>query len=109
MPSVWISDLDVARDYGAFLLRLLKDQLTRVPLTFDASDDPDLSADLDLSDRVVVEIGGEEIDMFVESITHSHPRSGRHFITVVLSPASVYGTVIVLNRGPGLGTGILSS
>ena len=108
VPPQFISDLNEAKSYANFLLSLLKDPHTRATVVFEAAENMDIAAELDLSDRVVLEVSGGQTDMFVEAIAHRQPRGGRHRITLTLSPAEPYGQVIVLDRGPGLGTGILA-
>ena len=108
VPSQFISSVEEAQAYALFLLALLKDQHTRAEVSFDATTYLTTAISLDLSDRVTLEIAGQEEDMFVEAINHQHPRGNRQRMTLLLSSAAAYGQVIVLDRGPGLGVGILS-
>ena len=93
---------------AGFLVRLLKDPQTRAKVTFEGARYEEAADSLDLSQRVTLRRRGVSEDMFVEGIEHSLSRGGRHYVSVLLSPAGSFGDVIVLDIGPGLDTGILS-
>ena len=77
--------------------------------TWEAASDLDQATQRDVSDRVSVTRRNTEYDYFIESIGHSFSPDGAfHYITDTLSPAGLYGQVIVLNQGPPLGEGVLA-
>ena len=106
-PAQFLNDPGDARGYGRFILQLQKDPLRKADVVINMNDDLQTAIDLDLSDRVTLEQRGVSQEMFVEAIEHRISAGLRHDMHLLLSPALPYGNVIVLDTGPGLGTGIL--
>ena len=108
VPSQFISTLGDAQSYGSFLIRLLKDPQTRAKVTFEGSRYEEAADEIDLSDRVTFRRNGISQEMFVEAIEHRLDHGGQHSVGLTLSPADIFGDIIVLDIGPGLGFGIIS-
>ena len=108
VPSQFISTLADAQSYGGFLVRVLKDPQTRAKVTFEGSRYEEYADSVDLSQRVTLRRRGVSAEMFVEGVDDQLSEGGRHSVGLLLSPADVFGDVIVLGIGPGLGTGILA-
>lgn len=105
-PAKWLGDIDEVEELQDFQLTIYKDPAERVDAEWDAYYNRRLAADLDLSDRCQVIHDEMAHEYFVESIRHEV--SGiNHQVTMKLSPTAGYGTVIILDIGPGLGTGVL--
>ena len=96
-----------ARDYARYILSLLSQPQRRATLSFFAQGNETLANTLNVGDRVSLIARGVPTSMFVESIAHRLKQGLVHTLTLLLSPAEVYASTIVLNHGPGLNTGIL--
>ena len=108
-PPQFLNTIRDVNSHANFLLRLLSEPQLRGTVLFDpremlaAGERP-----LDQSDRVTVNFKGVSEEMFVEGVGHVFGRGGRYYQDLLLAPAGVYGQVIQLDVGPGLGTGILA-
>ena len=107
-PPQWISDIQDAESYGGFLVSLLKDPHTRARAQFETAIYPAAAFTADLSQRVRLQRRGIQEEMFIESVEYDWIRGGRMPVELMLSPAEAYADVIVLDAGPGLGTGRLA-
>ena len=108
VPAQFISSINDANSYGAFLSQLLKDPQTRAKVTFEGSRYEDAAESVDLSQRVTLRRNGVSADMFIEAIEDALDEGGRHAVSLLLSPAATYGDLLILGTGPGLGTGVLA-
>ena len=106
-PSQFISDIRDGLSYAGYLVSVLKAPQVKGNAVVDLTDHPTVARDLDLSDRMTLKTGGQYEDQFVEAIEHRLGTRGRHHVEVLMSPAEVFENVIVLDVGPGLGTGAL--
>ena len=106
-PSQFISDIRDGLSYAGYLVSVLKAPQVKGNAVVDLTDHPTVARDLDLSDRMTLKTGGQYEDQFVEAIEHRLGTRGRHHAEVMMSPAEVFENVIVLDVGPGLGTGAL--
>ena len=99
--EVYLS-VDQALDYAQFIVNAFKDPYSRVTVTYEDSEN---EHPVDLSNRVTL----DEEDYYVENIDHAWPGGDSHEVTLVLAPTLVGldAQVIVLDIGPGLGTGKL--
>ena len=116
-PAGFITDRQEARGFIAVLLAQTVEAHPKVSLEVN----PNLSdgllekvLELEVSDRVTViatDVShlGLDQDMYIETINHDITAPGIHRTRYVLSSALASGVenVIVLNVGPGLGTGVL--
>ena len=107
-PAQFLSTTRDGFDYANLIVQLNKDPLTRVSGSFDATDDGDIAVALDLSQRIEVDLEGVAEDYFIENIEHRIGQGRRHIVNLLMSPASPFGSVIVLDQGPGLDEGILA-
>ena len=92
-----------------FILSVYSRPAERLTATWEAASDLDHATERDFSDRIGVIRRGTDNEYFIESIAHSFSNDGAfHYITYTLSPAAVFGNVIILDTGPGLDVGILA-
>lgn len=105
-PAQWLSSIAEVADLHEEILRIHSEPFERLTVQWEASSDLDQAAYRDLSDRVRVKRRDTSYDYFIESIQHQ-VRLDWHIITFTLSPASPYGTGLVLDTGPGLDVAIL--
>ena len=96
-----------AIDYARYILSLLSEPQRSAQLSFYAADDETLARTLNVGDRVGLIARGVPTSMFVESIEHRLMPGDVHTLTLLLSPAAVYASTMVLDVGPGLNVGIL--
>ena len=106
-PAQFLDSTRDGSDYAEFIVQLLREANTRISASFDGTERPMIAADLELSDRLEVSIQGIAEDYFVEAIEHIIGQGRRHAVNLLLSPAEPYGSVIVLDQGPGLDEGLL--
>ena len=107
VASSYLGTYSDALDYARYILSLLAQPQQRAKLSFFADSNETLARTLNVGDRVSLIARGVATSMFVESIEHRLERGGIHMLTLLLSPADVYASTIVLDVGPGLDTGIL--
>ena len=106
-PAPWLSTaVDVSSNHG-FILRVFGQPAERLRVRFLAHYNQGQSAARDISERVTVKRRNTEYDYFIESVG-SEVRGQTHYLVYTLSPAGVYGSVIILDQGPPLGRGILA-
>ena len=109
LPTFWLSTIRDVRSLQGFILSVYSQPAERLTGTWEAASDLDQATDRDLSDRIGVVRRGTDNEYFIESIAHAFSGDGAfHYITNTLSPAAVFGNVIILDTGPGLDTGILA-
>ena len=109
LPTFWLSSVADVMSLQSFILSVYGEPAERVTGTWEAGTDLDQATERDVSDRVSVTRRGSEYDYFIESIGHSFSADGAfHYVTNTLSPAGLYGQVIVLDQGPPLGEGVLA-
>ena len=109
LPTFWLSSVADVMSLQSFILSIYAEPAERVTGTWEAASDLDQATARDLADRVSVIRRGTEYDYFIESIGHHFSPDGAfHYITDTLSPAGLYGQVIVLDQGPALGVGVLA-
>ena len=107
-PAQYISTIADAESYGGFLLSLVKEPQTRARVTFEASSFQAEAQAIDLSNRVRLMLNGREEEHFVEAISHEILRGERHLVGLLLSPATPYGSIYILDSASGLDEGILA-
>ena len=109
VPAQFISSVADANNYGELLLLQLKDPRVRTKVSFEASDYLQTVYDLELSTRLTLRQSTVEIeDMYVEAISHRIHQGMRHTVELTLAPVLAGSqNVIVLDAGPGLGTGTI--
>ena len=93
--------------YARYSLSLHSQPQRRATLSFFAADDETLARTLNVGDRVSLIARGVATSMFVEFIEYRLEHGNIFTLTLLLSPADVYASTIVLDVGPGLGAGVL--
>ena len=109
VASEQLSSVNEATAYGEFVLTLHGQPTRKAEVTISASSHRDVAGTMELSDRVAYTARGISSDMYVESIGHVLRPGLRHDLRVTLSQAGLFDDVIILDEGPGLGTGILGA
>ena len=117
LRAEFIPSMQEAVDYVRYVLALNKDIAPKMNVSFLASKDfahTKEAAIRRLSDKLTIisdaatELGLASEEVFVEKIDHMVVGGGaEHWVTLTLSSATKVAKVIVLDTGPGLGTGIL--
>ena len=108
VPSQFISSVSDAQNYAALLLDTYGDPQQRLRMSWNANEQWEAVRMLDLGSRVTVYNRGVTEEMFIESIAHRLVRGGQHDVEMILTPALDIGQVMLLDVGPGLGTGVLA-
>ena len=109
LPAQFLSSVDEVVSYGRFTLRSLAQPRLRGRVTFDTEEFLlEGNRPVDMTDRITLSYKGVSYQMFVEGGNHQIEPGGRHLQDLVLSPADVSGNIIILDVGPGLGSGILA-
>ena len=98
-----------AQTYAQYILLLYAQPTRKAEVVVELSGHLDLAGTLDLSDRVEYVSRGIGSDMYLESIGHVLRAGFRHDMRVTMSQAGLFDDVIILDVGPGLGTGILGA
>ena len=106
-PATYLSTVPDAVDYANHTLNILRYPQRRALVSWLADEDHIRALTLEVGDRVSLEARSTPTSMFIESITHRLSQGLQHLIEYELSPAEVFSSQIVLDAGPGLGTGIL--
>ena len=100
LPAIWLGNLDDIVSYAQFQLAQLAQPRLRGTVAFEASDYL-LAGNRppDKSDRITVAFEGSRYEMFVEATNHVVGRGGAHLIELLVSPADVFGSIMVLDEG----------
>ena len=93
--------------WGEWILNVHSEPRGHPTVQWSAHDAPGAASSIDISRRVTISIDGRAADYFVEGVSHSLRADGEHVVTYVCSSTEVAGDAIILDAGPGLGTGTL--
>ena len=98
-----------AQTYAQYILLLYAQPTRKAEVVVELSGHLGLAGTLELSDRVNYVSRGIAGDMYIESIGHVLQAGFRHDMRLTMSQAGLFDDVIILDVGPGLGTGILGA
>ena len=98
-----------AQTYGQYILLLYAQPTRKAEVSVSLTDDRAHAGTLELTDRVDYMARSIGTEMYIERIGHVLRPGLRHDMTLTLSQAGQFDDVIILDTGPGLGTGILGA
>ena len=107
-PAPWLSTVGDVTSHHGFILRVYGQPSERLTIRWPAHYDLQQATERDLGDRVTVKRRGAVNDYFIESVSHV-VRQAYDEVSYTLSPADVFGQVIILDVGPALDAGILAT
>ena len=108
--SEFIGSLFEAREYSDSILSIYSNPLTRYVVDVSLWQNPNFAIDVDIGSKIDFDIEGAGFTAFVEHITHIITSGWHHVVRllIVTTEAQAGLTGIILDTGPGLGTGTLS-
>ena len=103
----YLSNLNDALDWGNWTLNVHSKPRGYPTVDWSGLEDITRAATIDVGRRVKVTLDTNSEDFFIEGVRYRLRRDGDLVTTYVCSSTRVSGDVLVLNIGPGLGTGAL--
>ena len=99
LDATFLASAEAARDYGDWILLLRADPQRKSFATVNMNDNLAIARDLELSQLVQLIRRDDSSNVFIESVEHTITKGGRHDVKMTLTPAEVFGNVMILGIG----------
>ena len=106
LDAAWLGSANEATTYGDWILLLRKDPQRKVKTVVNMNNHLAVARDLELSQFVAFHGRDSTLGLFVDTIGHHIQKGGRHDVILTMTPATVFGNIMILNTGM-LNTNIL--